>query len=216
MSPRSLLEALLALLFPDCCAGCRKVGALLCAACRAALRPYPGGLRNQPASLAAVQIVYLFDGPLRAAVHQLKYRRVRRMARPLGELLAADLAARPLPFAAVAAVPLHATRLAERGFNQAEELAAEVARAWGCTLIGAGLARTRATGQQARLDARGRAENVRGAFVWVGKRPPPRQVLLVDDVLTTGATMGACADALRDAGAEEVYGLALARSRPDY
>jgi ComF family protein len=216
MSCRSLLDALLALLFPDRCAGCKRGGALLCAACRAALRPYPGGLRNQPASLAEVRIVYLFEGPLRAAVHQLKYRRVRRMARPLGELLAAEMIARPLPFEAVTAIPLHAARLAERGFNQAEAIAAEVARAAQRELIGAGLARTRATEQQAQLDARARAENVRGAFAWVGAAPPPRQVLLVDDVLTTGATMGACAEALRAAGAAEVYGLALARSRPDW
>jgi ComF family protein len=213
---RTLVETLLAFLFPDRCVGCRRGGSLLCDACRAALRPYPGGLRNQPASLSEVRIVYLFDGPLRAAVHQLKYRRQRRVARPLGELLTADLAVHPIPFDAVAAVPLHAERLAERGFNQAEAIAAEVARASGRVLLHEGLVRSRATRQQARLDARARAVNVAGAFGWVAHHPPPARVLLVDDVLTTGATMGACADALRAAGAERVCALALARSRPDW
>jgi ComF family protein len=211
-----LLETLLALLFPDRCAGCGKRGALLCDACRAGLRRYSGGLRNQPASLKEVRIVYLFDGALRAAVHQLKYRKQRRMAIPLGELLAADLATHPLEFDAVAAVPLHAKRLAERGFNQAETLATAMARSRGSTMLGAGLVRTRATEQQARLDARARAMNVDGAFAWVASTPPPARIVLVDDVLTTGATMGACAAALRAAGAEAVYGLALARSRPDW
>lgn len=212
----SLLETLLSFLFPDRCAGCRAAGALLCARCRSSLRPYPGGLRNQPASLAEVRIVYLFDGPLRAAVHQLKYRKLRRMARPLGALLAADLVARPLPFDAVAAVPLHAERLAARGFNQAGLIAEEVACATGRAMVGVELVRVRATEQQARLDARARAVNVAGAFAWAGASPPPPRVMLVDDVLTTGATMGACAAALREAGAETVYALALARSRPDW
>jgi len=216
MFARALLDALLAFLFPDRCAGCRRAGALLCASCRAELRPYPGGLRNQPASLTEVRIVYLFNGPLRAVVHQLKYRRQQRMAQPLADLLAADLTARPLPFEAILAVPLHRDRLAERGFNQAEVIAAHVARAVGSTLVSEGLVRVRATGQQARLDARARAENVRGAFAWTADAPPPRRALLIDDVLTTGATMGACAEALRAAGTAEVYGLALARSLPDY
>lgn len=216
MATHPLIEALLGLLFPDRCVSCRRGGALLCQSCRASLRRYPGGLRNQPASLSEVRIVYLFDGPLRAAVHQLKYHRRRRVARPLGELLAAELAERPLAFEAVAAVPLHAERLAERGFNQAEAIAAEVARATGTALLREGLVRMRATQQQARLNAHARARNVAGAFGWAASGPPPARVLLVDDVLTTGATMGACADALRAAGAERVDALALARSRPDW
>jgi ComF family protein len=216
MTTRTLLEAFLRLLFPERCAGCKRSGSLLCPACRACLRRYPGGLRNQPVSLAEVRIVYLFDGPLRSAVHQLKYRRQRRMAVPLGELLAVHLAEQPLAFDAIMAVPLHRERLAERGFNQAAAIAEAVARAMGREFMREGVDRVRATAQQARLDARARAANVRDAFAWTLAAPPPRRIVLVDDVLTTGATMGACAEALRRAGASEVYGLALARSRPDY
>jgi ComF family protein len=128
--------------------------------------------------------------------------------------MAAHLAAWPLAIDSVLPVPLHCDRLAERGFNQAEALAREVANTLRLPLIADGLARVRMTEQQARLDARARAENMRGAFRWQGAAPP-RRILLVDDVLTTGATMGACAEALRAAGAEMVYGLALARSRND-
>jgi ComF family protein len=210
----SILDALLALVFPDRCAGCKQLGALLCARCQAALAPYPPDGRRPPASLDDVLVAFTFQSPLREAIHQFKYRRVRRLAQPLGALMAAYASA-GLPGAEAAlAIPLHPSRQAERGFNQAEELAVEVARGLRLPLIAGGLVRVRATEQQAKLDSRGRAENMRGAFRWQGGAPPKR-IVLVDDVYTTGATMAACADALRAAGAEAVYGLALARSRLD-
>lgn len=212
MAAQPMLEALLRLLFPDRCAGCRRLGDLFCQACRSALAPYPHEHHLPPPSLHSVQIAFVFQSPLREAIHQLKYRRVRRMAEPLGALLAAQIAGQASGIDAVLAIPLHASRLAERGFNQAEALAAEVARTIGRPLMTEQLFRTRATAQQAHLDARGRAENMRDAFGWRGA-PPPLRVLLVDDVYTTGATMAACAEALRAAGTEAVYALALARSR---
>jgi len=214
MTTTPLLDRLLALLFPDRCGGCGRLGELFCRECRQALTPYPAGSDRFPACLADVRIAFLFNGPLREAVHALKYRRVRRLARPLGALMAAQLAAEPLACDALLAVPLHRERLAQRGFNQAEVLAQEVARILGVPLCSAGLERIRATEQQAHLDMRGRAENMRGAFRWRGGKPPKR-IAIIDDVLTTGSTIGACAEVLRDAGADAVYGFALARSRPD-
>ena len=214
MSEQPLIERLLALLFPDRCAGCGKLSSLFCPICQARLAPYPPDGRQPPQSLAAVHVAFTFQSPLREAVHQLKYHRTRRMARPLGALLAAHAAERCPRVDAVLSIPLHRERLAERGFNQAEALASEVARALRVPLLSAGIVRARATQQQAKLDARARAENMRDAFRWEGA-PPPRRVLLVDDIYTTGATMGACAEALRSGGAEAVYGLALARSRLD-
>lgn len=212
MSPASMLESLLRLLFPDRCAGCRRFGDLFCAGCQARLSPYPPDDRAPPASLAHVQIAYVFQSPLREAVHQLKYRKHQRIARPLGRLLAGQLAAQAGSYDAVAAIPLHQSRLAERGFNQAEALAREVAGALRLPLVSGPLVRLRATEQQAKLNASGRAENMRDAFGWRGA-PPPARIILVDDVYTTGATMGACAEALRAAGASTVAGLALARTR---
>lgn len=211
-----LLEQLLRLLFPDRCVGCGRLGALFCPACSAVLRAYPGGMRHQPEDLTQVAIVYLFEGPLRAAVHALKYRRIRRVAQPLGGLLAAGMPPELRSADLLVPVPLHAERLAERGFNQAAELAAEVSRGTGIRLNADALRRTRDTGHQASLDARSRRENVRDAFAWQGASSAPRHIVLVDDVLTTGATAGACAAVLRAAGATRVDVLALARSRPDW
>jgi ComF family protein len=212
MNQQTILDKLLSLLFPDRCAGCGRFGALICPGCRGALEAYPPDGHQPPASLSGVHVAFVFQSPLREAIHQLKYRRVRRMAGLLGALLAADIAGRIPDAQAVVAIPLHQSRLAERGFNQAEAIARAAAHGLGLPFLNDGLVRLRATEQQAKLDARGRTENMRDAFGWQGP-PPPRRLLLVDDVYTTGATMGACAEALRAAGAEAVYGLALARSR---
>jgi ComF family protein len=186
---------------------------LLCAECRRVLTPYPGSMRRSLPALDEVRIAYVFGGPLRSAVHQLKYRRARRVAVPLGQLMATSLAATPLGVDALVPIPLHAERLAQRGYNQAAEIAHALGREWNLPVVD-GLARVRATEQQAKLNSRERAANVQGAFRWVAA-PPPTRLALVDDVLTTGATMNACAEALRLAGAARVCGLALARSRPD-
>ncbi|MBO9341989.1 MAG: ComF family protein [Roseiflexus sp.] len=206
------IDYVLSLLLPDRCVGCGQLGALLCDACRRRLAVYDGDLPRVADQLTGVQVAYVFDGPLRQAVHQLKYRSQQRMARPLGALLADHLRAHPLPCDALIPVPLHSHRLTERGFNQAELLAREVASATGLPLIVGPLVRIRATRQQALLDTPSRIENVANAFVWRGP-PPPACVALVDDVLTTGATVNACALALRAGGARDVYALALARSR---
>lgn len=209
-----LIEALLGLLFPDRCAGCRRLGGLLCVRCTAALTPYPGRFRRPLTHLSEVRIAYVFASPIREAIHELKYRRQRRVARALGGLLAAHLHSWAGSISAVVAVPMHAERLRERGFNQAEALAREAAAIAGVPFCAEGLVRVRATVQQAQLNARERQNNVLGAFAWQGGTPPSR-VVLIDDVLTTGATMDACAASLLAAGAERVYGLALARSRPE-
>jgi ComF family protein len=215
---QSLSDGVLGLLFPDRCAGCGQTGSLFCERCRAALRPYPAQafpLRcpQQPSLLDNVVIGYIFEGVLRDAIHALKYERVRRMAEPLGELLGEQVRHKPLHADALVPVPLHPHRMAERGFNQSELLAVPLARASGIPLVGSGLARQRETAHQVGLDARARLENVREAFVWQQPVPPPARVVLIDDVLTTGATLIACAQALRRAGAREVWALVLARSQ---
>ncbi len=220
-SLQTLVDTILGLLFPDRCASCGRVGSLFCAECQAELRPYPAGSPtvthpyDRSTFLDAAAVVFVFEGPLRDAVHCFKYKRIRRMARPLSNLLQAYLALHPLPADAIIPVPLHHHRLKQRGFNQTEVLAQHLSPACGLPVLARGLERSRHTEHQARLAAQERLSNVRGAFVWQPSTPPPTRVLLLDDVLTTGATLGACAQALRAAGTREVRALALASSRPE-
>lgn len=149
-----------------------------------------------------------YDGALRAIVHALKYERRRTLARPLGELMrmrGADL----LDGVAFAVpVPLHASRRRQRGFNQAADLAGYL----GCPIVH-GLERVRATPTQTSLPASQRHRNVRNAFSATRKANALRGavVLLVDDVSTTGATLEACARALKAADVREVRALTAAR-----
>jgi ComF family protein len=154
---------------------------------------------------------------MREAVHAVKYGGRPLVASPLGRLVA-DLAARVLPTPpgewadGLVPVPLHAARLAERGFNQAELLAAPCAARWRLPMLGRVLVRTRPTRPQTDLDADARRANVRNAFrVPRAAAVRGRRLLLVDDVFTTGTTVGSAARALRAAGAAAVGVLALAR-----
>lgn len=187
---------------------------LFCNSCRSSLISYTAIFRP-PSGLESVYIAYVFQGALRRALHQLKYRRVQRMAMPLGALLAEQLAMHPCEIDVGMPIPLHPKRLAERGFNQAEKLAEVVASVQGMRLVTDQLVRVRATEQQILLGTAARIANVQGAFEWRSSLPPPLRILLIDDVMTTGATLSACAQVLLAAGAEKVYGAVLARSQLD-
>jgi ComF family protein len=147
------------------------------------------------------------------AVHELKYRGRRVLAEPLGKLLARSVHSLGWPECPIVPTPLHAQRERARGYNQAAILARALAGQLGWPLLERALRRQRDTRSQVGLDGEARRQNVRGAFCWTGTEPAPAQLLLLDDVYTTGATMEACAQALRQAGATEVRGLALARPR---
>jgi len=221
---------LLDLLFPPRCVGCRQMGAWLCASCLAQAARVDGPVcehcgrpflargpcpacAGQDDALQRVRAPFFFEGPIQRAVHELKYRGRRVLAGPLGELLADCLRGLGWPAAAIVAVPLHPRRESARGYNQSALLAQEVAVRVGWPLQDRGLARQRDTRPQVGLDGPARHDNVRGAFRWTAPSPPPAQVLLLDDVYTTGATLESCAQALRAAGAQEIRGLTLARPR---
>jgi ComF family protein len=148
-------------------------------------------------------------------VRRLKYQQERHLATPLAALLLDCLAARPLAVDVLVPVPLDPARGRERGYNQAALLAAPVAKALGLPALPDVLQRTRPTRPQVGLNAGERRANVRGAFACGNPSAVAgRRVLLVDDVMTTGATLEACADALTAAGAAQVYGLVVARDLP--
>jgi len=212
-----LVDDLLDLLFPPRCCNCRRHGALLCDRCRAACRLVPATVndaqhrRLASPFLASTAGAYVFEGAVREAIHTLKYHRRTRVALPLGELLARYLETRPLSIDAIVPVPLHSARERQRGFNQSALLAARLAELNGLPLLCHELARVRATRQQADLTRAQRRENVRDAFAWQAAVAPPPRILLIDDVLTTGATIESAARSLCLAGAQDVHALALAR-----
>src|SRR6267378_847163 len=152
----------------------------------------------------------LYAGPLRDAVQRFKFGRRPALARPLAALVLEQCAAAVPPRAVLVPIPLARERERERGFNQAALVAERVARGLGAPLRERWLARTRATAPQTELDAVERRANVRGAFV-ASTAAAGADVVLVDDVLTTGATAGECARALRAAGAASVGLLTVAR-----
>ncbi|MGH7450273.1 MAG: ComF family protein [bacterium] len=157
-----------------------------------------------------------YDAAMQHVIHATKYRHRPSLGETLGDLLAQRLSA-PLreerAQAVVVPVPLHRRREMKRGFNQSLVLARALAKAWHLEVTPRALRRTRFTQSQAKLRAAERWQNVEGAFA------PARDlhletptVFLVDDVLTTGATMNACAAVLKSAGASKVIGIALAKA----
>jgi len=149
---------------------------------------------------------------VRLAIHQLKYNDLRALAGLFARFLEDYLRDSPLPAEVLVPVPLHSRRLRERGYNQSALLARELAKLSGVPLSDGSLVRQRHTTPQARTSSLSeRRENVSGAFSCRDGRLRGKRVLLIDDVSTSGATLDACARALKQVGAASVWGLALAR-----
>ncbi|NOZ06207.1 MAG: ComF family protein [Chloroflexi bacterium] len=222
-------KTLLDLLFPPRCVHCRKTGALLCPSCLDHITPFAGPVcptcsralpsrkstcgfcRAHPPEFDRLRAVAPFDGPLRRAIHVLKYNNLRDLANPLGDLLLDVWEAQTFSADMIVPVPLHQTREQERGYNQSTLLAERLAQRTGLPVVEQALRRTRQTPPQVGLSARERWLNVQGAFEASPAHVAGHRPLLIDDVLTTGATLSACAHTLREQGAQAVYGLTLAR-----
>lgn len=227
--PEVIVGPLLDLLFPPRCVVCRKVGVWLCSECVPRLPRISGPIcaccgtpvsvgslcpscQKEPLRLEGIRSAAPFRGPVRAAIHYLKYRHAPTLAGPLGELMAGWWREHPLPVDVMVPVPLHPARLRARGYNQAALLAHALSQRIGVPVDEGALFRVRATASQMRLKAAERRRNVQDAFYCPPGRVSGRRVLVIDDVCTTGATLEACADALRAGGAIAVWAFTLARA----
>jgi len=210
-------------LFPPRCSGCGAFDTALCEPCAATMTPASGpgrcqfccarwdGGGNCPrcvhmASMEGCRAAFEMSGAARQLVHDLKYRYVRTAAPVMANFMR-DLPG-GLSVDLFCPVPLHASREKERGFNQS----ALLLRHAGWAPVSDGLRRVRRTDRQVGSGFSERRTNIGGAFAWAGGRLDGKTVAVVDDVITTGATVAECAAVLLDAGARRVWALAFARA----
>ncbi|MDP9246486.1 MAG: ComF family protein, partial [Candidatus Dormibacteraeota bacterium] len=221
-------SSLLGWLLPRRCGGCRRLGDWLCHSCLALVRrleeplcPRCGrelefatagcGCRERLRALARARAAAAYEGPLERAIHRFKYEGWRCLAPALAALMVERMALDGLSAGLLLAVPLHEARLRRRGYNQSELLAGELRGRFEVPRPPGRLVRLRDTPPQVGLDRLRRHANVADAFAWRGPPLGGEPVLLVDDVATTGATLEACAGALRAAGSGAVQGMTVAR-----
>lgn len=225
----ALKELLLNALFPPVCASCKSEGDFLCARCLSSLARRKIG-RRQRRSLAPefeslAGVIYALDyaknPQIRAAIKQFKYKFTEELAQPFAKLIAEKIGELEMAKGRrliLVPVPLHAKRLRERGFNQAEVIANAIRAEWpqGQCAVQNLLVRQKETQQQARLCKTDRQTNLKDAFLLnkkiVHEVESDRLYFVVDDVCTTGSTLESCAQALRANGIARVYGLVIARS----
>ena len=214
------MTALLDLLLPPACAACGRAGEVLCAACVGEFEaPDPGAFVVADAGVTLGQELTLgigafaYRGAVRRALGRLKYAGAGRVARPLA-VAAVPALSNLLRIAGSSAVlvpvPIHPARERQRGYNQALLLAEELGRRCGVPVASV-LERRAVTERQHRLDRAARLRNLRDAIVRRPGSTMPGVAIVVDDILTTAATLEACASVLNGGGTRESYGFAIAR-----
>ncbi|QQR54864.1 ComF family protein [Candidatus Peregrinibacteria bacterium] len=212
-----MIHGLLKLFFPSLCLVCGYLDEPLCARCRDLL-PFEPHVRVVETPQAALKVAaacyYEPDSVLAQLVHGLKYKHQADVYRYFAPALRRSLELFWEPSQVILVpVPLHKSRLLERGYNQAELLARTVARYFACG-VADGLERVKDTGHQAHLEKRDRLENMKEVFrVRKGFEKifaESSQILLVDDIVTTGSTLLACRAALEASGAKSIAALTLA------
>jgi len=217
-------------IYPPVCASCGEPGYRVCESCRAKIKfirgegclicggPISKGnsicneCRLRPPNYSAVRSLAVYEGVVRDCIHALKYDNNRGLGEYFAELLGKLFAKTDWQVDFIMPVPLSSKRLAKRGYNQAACIAKPLASYLGIPYHPFGIQHLRDTPSQVGLSAEARRQNVKEAFAAIPEIVVEKRVLVVDDVMTTGATLEACAAVLRAAGASVVYGLTLARS----
>ncbi len=224
-----LAELAIDVFFPRHCVGCGKAGSFFCPECRRKLpklsppicprcgRPQASGIvcpncRQLQTEIDGIRSPYRFDEAVRKAIYQMKYHNLKAVSSCLAELLADYLWSSPLPGEVIVPVPLHPKRLRERGYNQSGLLARELGKLTNFPVVEDCLVRIKEASPQVKAaNVEERRRNVANAFVCQNDRLSGKQVILIDDVCTSGATLESCASALKSKGATSVWGLTLAR-----
>lgn len=206
-----VLDFLLDLIFPRFCVGCGKFGKYFCPKCFKKIRFYSNLISPDyhcPENLDGIFVLAHYDGVIRKAIKEIKYRGRFAILQELAEMMLASPPGGNFQFDYLVPVPLAKKRQTERGFNQAEKLAnyLKLAPVLNC------LKRTRDTKPQFDLSSAERLKNVKNAFIHNSKYIiHSSAVCLIDDVATTGATLSECAKVLKNARAAKVYAICIAR-----
>lgn len=209
---KQLSAWLIDFVFPPKCGGCGRVDFRFCEICLDDLQAVPVTVKPRSAKgINGLCAAGLYEAKLKQALRAFKYNGAVELAPPLADRLVTALKRRNWSFDIIVPVPLSAERLEERGYNQADLLGQQVAKQMNILYRTDELRRIRHTAQQTKLPVRQRVENVKNAFAATAKLAR-RSVLLIDDVVTTGSTLEACADALRTAEVKAVYAIAVAAS----
>ena len=203
--------ALLSILFPERCAACGKAGRSVCPLCKSKIHVHTPVEIRACRGADAVFVCGHYDGVLKKLIRSLKFGRKRLVARHIGEFMADVLSGIEAlrRFDAIVPIPVHRSRLAERGFNQSELIAGPIAERYGIPVLTVLMERTRNTRFMYNLGADQRRANVKGAFR-ASEKAKGKRIILVDDVYTTGSTMSEAAVSLKRRGAVEVAGIAAA------
>lgn len=235
---RAACRAILSLIFPQVCPKCDQLveyPCVLCECCSRELKriqspycrkcgiPFPEEWQVlvcpecnvHPTGLTKLRSAFQYEGIISELIRDAKYRKSGRILRYFaGELVPWCLTDFPRSVEGLVPVPLHRNREWQRTFNQSQLLARYLSRYTGIPVIP--LLRKRCeTRSQSSLSGVARRANLRGAFRFTAYSPVPRSVLLIDDVVTTAATLNECALVLRSAGVRRVYGLTVARALPE-
>lgn len=224
-----LCEIFVDFFFPSRCISCGKWGNFLCTDCSNKLpqitppvctkcgRPESSGplcatCWGWNSQIDGIRSPFRFDGAVRQVIYELKYHNLKAIAGKMAQLLFQYIVYNPLPFDVLIAVPLHKSRLKQRGYNQSELIAKKLSNLLLLPLLTKSLCRSRDCPPQARTETvEERRKNVHNAFICNDLGLAGKKVLLIDDVCTSGATMEACAAALKRAKAASVWGLTFAR-----